>query len=795
MAISGSSSSGRITFGGLASGLDTNSIIEQLMSVAQRPITLAQRQRNTIETKSAAIGKVASALSALQTRVQTLNTTNTYRTRVANVLAATADANKVSVSAAPGASVGGFTLNVTALATATKATSAQAAGSAVDVNAPLDQSGMSPTVSAGTFSINGTAFTIDPATAEALTSAASIGATTTAAQTLSTAGLDITPAASGTFTVNGETITWADSDTINDVIGYINASAAGVTASFDTNTKQFTLTHDTLGTGQVITIADTSGNFLEAMKLVNGGGGVIGTATAGTDMPSLSDLVADINGAALGVTATVENDAWARPNLLQIAGASPVQLGSAADTSNFLRAASLLSSPTGNTRISQRGLGGLDITSDLTDSRLSTALTQATGSFKVNGVSFDYDSAVDSISNIISRINSSSAGVTASYDPFADGLTLTNNATGAIAVGVENVAGNFLTAVGIIGATQSIGGNAAYSIDGGATRYSTSNVIDDALTGVTITVRDTTSQAVKVDISVQTQNVVDAVTQFVSSYNDANKVMGDLTKYDPTGKANGILFGDGTVRQIQTNIRRPVTSAVAGMTGSIRSLSDVGISFGAVGSAVGSTDTLVFDSAKLIAALKSQPEAVAKLFTAFSPAASLVAAGTGSIASLSGTPTQATKSGSYSVVSTGTGALTATFTPNDGSAAVTTSGNITAGGTNTSLIPGVTLTGKPVLVAGTDTIAITATQQGFAKTLFEYIGVLTKTNGMLTARTDEMSTTMKDIDEQITKMQARLDVREQQLVKKFSQMESTIARMQSQQQALTKMQAQTGGNG
>lgn len=788
---SSNGSSGRISFGGLASGLDTNSIIEQLISVAERPITLAARQRTTIENKSAAIGKVASALSALQARVQTLNTSNTFRNRIASVLAATADANKVSVTAQPGAAVGGFTLSVTALATATRVASAQPAGTAVSANAPLDQAGTTPPVVAGTFSINSTTFTIDPPTAEALTSQSAVGATTTSDALLSAAGLDIPASASGTFTVNGQTITWADTDTINDVIGYINASAAEVTASFDANARTFTLTHDTLGAGQTITVADTTGNFLAAMKLVDGFGGVVGTTTAGTDMASLDDVIGDINGAAIGVTASLQNDAWGRPNLLQIAGAAPVQLGSAADTSNFLQAASLLASPAGATRTGQRGLGGLDVTADLTDARLTTALSQSAGTFKVNGVEFDYDAGVDSISNLISRINSSAAGVTANYDPFADSLTLTNNQTGAIAVGVEDVVGNFLAAMGVSGAAQAVGVNAAYSIDGGPTRYSTANVIEDALTGVAITVRDTTTQAVKVDIGVQTQNVVEAVTQFVSAYNDATKVMADLTKYDPTGKANGILFGDGTVRLIQTNLRRPVTTAVPGLASGIRTMSDVGVSFGAVGAAVGTTDTLQLDSQKLLDALKTHPEAVASLFTAFSPTASLSAGGTGSIASVSGVPTQATKAGTYSITSTAAGALTATFVANDGSAPTTTTGVITAGGTNTTLIPGVTLTGAGVLAAGTDTIVIGTSQQGFARTLAEYIGVLTKTGGLLKARTEQMQVTVDDIADQIERMQARLAVKEQQLIKKFSQMEATIARLQNQQQALTRMQAQT----
>lgn len=784
-----SGGNGRISFGGVASGMDTNSIIQQLMAVAERPIKLASRQQTVLQAKSDAIGKVASALSALQTRVQTLNTPETYRSRVANVLAATADANKVSVSAQAGASVGSFTLAVSALATATRLTSTQPAGQAVSSNVPLDRSGITPRPTAGTFSINGTAFTIAAATAQALTSQAAVGAATTSSTVLSGAGLDIAPSASGTFTVNGKTITWAQTDTIDDVIGYINRSGAGVTASFDAATRTFKLTHDTLGTGQTITVADTTGNFLRAMKVVDGVGGVIGTVTAGTDMPSLTNVVNNINGAAIGVTASVVNDAWGRPNLLQITSGATVQLGSAGDTSNFLQATALLASPSGTTRISQRGLGGLDITTQLTGARLATALTQNTGTFTVNGVSFTYDATKDSISNVISRINSSSAGVTASYDPFADSLSLTNNATGAITVGVQDVSGNFLTAMGLVGGTQTVGTNAAYSINGGATRYSTTNVIDDALTGVSITVRDTTTQPVKVDISIQTQNVVEAVTQFVSSYNDALKVMGDLTKYDPSGKQqNGILFGDGTMRMIQTGLRRPMTSSVPGAAAGFRTMSDIGISFGAVGSAVGTTNTLQLDSQKLITALKTQPEAVADLFTAFSPTATLSAGGTGSIASISGTPTSATKTGTYQISSSATGALVVTFKPNDGSAAVTTNGNITAGGTNTSLIPGVTLTGKAVLAAGTDTITIGATRQGLAKTLFEYMNVLTKQGGLLKNRTDEMKNTVDDISSQITKMQARLDAREQQLVKKFAAMEQTIARLQQQQQSLSKMQ-------
>ena len=52
------------------------------------------------------------------------------------------------------------------------------------------------------------------------------------------------------------------------------------------------------------------------------------------------------------------------------------------------------------------------------------------------------------------------------------------------------------------------------------------------------------------------------------------------------------------------------------VSGSLNTLSAVGITFGAIGSAVGSTTTLQFDSAKFKAALANDPAAVGALFTA-----------------------------------------------------------------------------------------------------------------------------------------------------------------------------------
>lgn len=782
-------STGSITFGGLASGIDTNSIIDQLIQIQRRPILLAGNRLAQVQQRSDAFGLVGSALSALLTRAQALSKPETFSARSASVLARQEDANKVQASAGAGAAVGTYTISVTALATSTTAAGSAPVGQPIDADAALDQAGWGRALTTGTFSINGMSFTIDPATATNIASAASVGATFDATAKLDSAGLDITPT-SGEFEVNGVTVNYnAESDSLSDVIRYINSSAAGVTASYDADTQRLTLTHDTIGAGETITLEDTTGTFLEAFKLVDGGGAIIGTETAGTDMRSLNDVIAEVNGAGIGVTMSVVNDAHGRPNLLEVTSGASVQLGSGGDTSNFLSLTSLLQSPPGTTRTSQVGLGAVSRSDDLASARLATALTETAGAFKINGVEIAYDASSDSLSNLITRINNSDAGVTATYDTFADTLKVTNDDTGALAVQFEDVTGNLLDALGLVGAAQTLGQNAAYAIDGGPTRYATSNTISDAIDGVTLTITDTTTDDVKVSVALQSSGASQAAEALVTEFNKSLDLMKQLTRYSENG-ANGILFGDGTVRRIEQGLRSIITRAVPGVSGGLRTLSDIGISFGAVGSAVGTADKLVFNATKFAEAMKADPEAVSQLLTVFTAAGSLTPGGTGSIASVSGTPTVATKAGRYTITSTAAGQLQATFQPEDGSTAVVSTGNITAGGTNTTLIPGLTLTAAGTLVDGTDEIVIRATSEGFGRTLSSYVDSLTRTGGLLETRNEEMSKIISDINAQIDRLETRVSAREAQLVKKFSAMELAISRMQSQQQALAQMQAQ-----
>lgn len=788
--VSSSSSSGRITFGGIASGIDTNSIISQLINVQRRPIYAVMDRADATQAKINAYNSLKTAMSTLMSSAAPLKDVSTFGQRSTVVGTQSADQGKVTATAANSTALQSFQFQGISLATATTAASSQAMGGAIDANVPLNEAGFGAEVTAGTFSINGTTFTIDAATPTTYESGASIGASFSASAKLSASSADLLPT-SGSIVINGTSVNFdVDNDSLNDVIARINAAVDGVTASYDDATKKFLITADETGPS-TITISDTNGGTLfQSLNMLDGGGGNVGTITAGTDLVSLQDVIDDINNAAIGVTASIENDTLGRPNLFRLTGGASVQTGSGGDTSNFLALTGILQSPPGATRTGVHGMGQAQQSADLEDARFATALSTSSGTFKVNGVEIAWDATSESLQNVITRINSSGAGVTATYDAFTDQMVLTNDAMGGTAIALEDVTGNFLAATNLLATTQSLGANASYSINGGAPRYSTSNTITDAVPGVTITMNDITASPVKISVNLATSPIAASVGGFVTTYNKTLEAIRSLTKYDPEGTGNGLLFGDATVQRLEGALRQALTGAQSGMPAGLRTLSDIGLSFGAVGAAVGTTNDLQFDSAKFTTKVQSDPEAVAALLTAFTANASLDAGGTGSVASIAGTPTNATKAGRYSIATDVFGNIEATFQANDGSAPQVTSGTITAGGTNTTLIPGLTITAKGALVAGTDLVTIGATTQGFGKTIHEYLNSISRSGGLLSTRADEMQTQITDMNRQVERMNARLSAREAALVKKFSAMEQSIARLQGQQQQLAQVTAQ-----
>ncbi|MHC1760380.1 MAG: flagellar filament capping protein FliD [Negativicutes bacterium] len=77
-----------------------------------------------------------------------------------------------------------------------------------------------------------------------------------------------------TFSINGTSFTFSEDTTLEDVTSEVNESACGATLAYNELTDTLTLTSDATGAGKLLTAGDTGGTFISSL---------LGTATEGTD--------------------------------------------------------------------------------------------------------------------------------------------------------------------------------------------------------------------------------------------------------------------------------------------------------------------------------------------------------------------------------------------------------------------------------------------------------------------------------------------------------------------------------
>jgi flagellar hook-associated protein 2 len=388
---------------------------------------------------------------------------------------------------------------------------------------------------------------------------------------------------------------------------------------------------------------------------------------------------------------------------------------------------------------------------------------------------------------VITRINASDAGVTATYDATNDTVQLTADATGSTTIALADTTGNFLAAFELLSAPQTLGTSASYQIDGGPLQYSSSNSVTDGVPGVTLSLLETTTSAVTVTVNASTSAVRSRMADFIEQFNSTLELIRGHTEYEENGES-GVLIGDGMVRGLDLSLRSMVTRPAFGVSGDIRSLGDIGVSFGSAGAEVGTTSLLTLNTAKFEDALKDNPEAVQRLLTTFSASAALET-NTGAIASVSGNPTSVRDSGLYTFDSTLAGGLTVSFQPDNGGSLQVSTYSITPGEVNTTIIPGMTITFGNPLVAGTDTIRITASEEGIAKSLHEYVEAFTRTGGLMGGRDAQLQGEVDDLNARIDLVNERAESKREQLILKFAKFEVTMQRLQNQQSALSTLVA------
>jgi flagellar hook-associated protein 2 len=482
-----------IQLSGLASGLDWQSLIAQLAQAERAPQTKLRDSQTTLQNQKNAYAAIQTQLGTLQNAVNTLKDPSLFDSRSTS----SSDTSIATATADSTAAQGSYTFNITQLATASKRTGASNSGNGLSDTS--DVSGV----------------------------------------TIGTAGLS-TPITAGTFTVNGQQITIATTDTLQQVFDKIASSTGNaVTAGYDPATDKITLS-----------------------------------------------------------------------------SAGEVVLGSATDSSNFLQVSKLANNGTG-TVTSSSALGGVRLTATLSAANLATAISDGgsgAGEFKINGVSIAFNASTDSVANVLNRINSSAAGVTASYDSINDRFVLTSKSTGDMDITLQDVTGNFLASTGLTTSTLSHGQNLLYTVDGGDQLVSQSNTITASSSDIAgLSVTASTTGTATVSVASDTSKITGAVNDFISAYNSVQSLIGTDTAIstDSSGKVTaGILGTDGDAQDLGASLRRTIYAQVSGLSGVVKQLADLGIDTN------GQDNTIKLSNADaLSSALQNNLEDVKQLFS------------------------------------------------------------------------------------------------------------------------------------------------------------------------------------
>lgn len=214
--------------------------------------------------------------------------------------------------------------------------------------------------------------------------------------------------------------------------------------------------------------------------------------------------------------------------------------------------------------------------------------------------------STDTLDSIAAKINSANAGVNASvlYDGTNYRLVVTSTQTGTANAATFTESGNALGLSNPSNVTIAAQ-DAKLSIDGVEVTRS-SNVIDDALPGMTITLNSAqaaTDPDTTVNVATDTNGVTSLLQSLVSNYNQVSGALAVQMTYNANATAQAPLFGDMTMRELQSSMEDIASQDFGGTN-----LTDLGITIDSDGNMTLDTDTLD-------AALSANPNVVSNLFT------------------------------------------------------------------------------------------------------------------------------------------------------------------------------------
>ncbi len=234
--------------------------------------------------------------------------------------------------------------------------------------------------------------------------------------------------------------------------------------------------------------------------------------------------------------------------------------------------------------------------STLPSDTFSITQGNTTTSFNVGG-----SSGVDTLDQLASAINNSSAGVHASVVNDANGARL------ALVAKSSGTAADFsVSSDSTFGFAQGTAGkDASVTIDGVPVTSAT-NTVTGAVNGLTLSLQaQAPSTPVTITLAPDDTTIQNTLSTFVSSYNALIKDLNGQFTFNGSTSTEGVLSADSTARSLQSDVLNGANLEIG--SGAIRNLASLGITTGQDG-------TLTLNSQTLAGALTTNYQGVVDFF-------------------------------------------------------------------------------------------------------------------------------------------------------------------------------------
>jgi len=421
----------------------------------------------------------------------------------------------------------------------------------------------------------------------------------------------------------------------------VTATATGATAATSYTINSITSVAAAANETSIKSYADATSTPVSTGTMTLAVGGVNTTIQLTAD--NLNTLSSQINAANAGVTASVLTaNGSSSLSIVSNTGAGEIQLFDGA-------------SANGTDLLTNTGTGTETSAATYADPA-ATPVSTGTMTLVSGSNNYTFQLTSNSLTSLRDQINAQNAGVTASILTTSNGnyLSLAANNTGATTLQLYD--GRAATGTDLLSDLNQ-GADAKFQLNG-INIQQAGNTVNSVIPGVTLNLQGTTSAATTITLSSDPTQLSSALQDFVTNYNAVASAVAAQE-----GPSAGPLAGDSTINQLQTLLNQ--ISAYTTSSGTVQSLSDLGIQFSATGQASFNqttfdslSQTQITDAFKFIGSATSGLGAFAASLTGFSdPISGLIQTEENGL-----TQTDTDLQNQISTLNTRIGALTASLT-------------------------------------------------------------------------------------------------------------------------------------